>query len=79
MTENKIIEGVPESISRQQYLAMIEAVGFNVKKLRTLEFRADGVYATIKASGPDGRDVLERNEIAEHKVYVPVVDEPDAS
>jgi hypothetical protein len=72
----KQIDGVPESITRADYLALIESVGLDVKDLRSLEFRMDGIYAEVRARGADGKLVIDvgRDEMATHRIYIPVKD-----
>ena len=67
---------VPERISREAYVALIESLGLAVKDLRSLEFRMDGVYAEVYATGDDGRRIVapNANELVRHRVYIPVVD-----
>jgi hypothetical protein len=72
----KKIDGVPESITRAEYVALIESVGLDVKDLRSLEFRLDGIYADVYDRDDEGRlriDV-QRDEAIVNRVYIPVVD-----
>lgn len=71
------IDGIPETITRSQYLGLMTAVGLDVKKLTMLEFRMDGIYATVKASDENGRDIIDygRNEVVKHHVFIRVVDD----
>lgn len=68
------IEGVPESITRADYLSLVAAVGLDVSRVKQLEFRGDGIYATVFAAGPNGERVVEGTECVTHRVHVPVVD-----
>jgi hypothetical protein len=71
------VPGVPESITRAEYLALMASVGFSdLDHLRSLEFRADGVYAEVIAQDEAGRSLVDHaaNDVAVHKVYVPVKD-----
>lgn len=69
------INGVPESISRADYLRLIESIGLNPNRLTMLEFRMDGIYADVKAQHPvRGTDMVEGDEIATHRIYIRVVD-----
>lgn len=73
------IEGVPESIARADYLRLIESVGMDINRIRSLEFRADGVYVAVKARRPgENHDILTgdgfgSNECATHRIFIPVV------
>lgn len=72
----KQIQGIPESITREQYLAMISAAGFDVNDLRRLEFRMDGIYADVMERSDKGHPVVDeqRNEVVVNQVYIPVKD-----
>lgn len=68
------IAGVPESITREAYLALIAAAGLAPENLREIRFTANGIYATVYATNADGAKMLDGNDIAMHSVYIPVVD-----
>ena len=72
----KTITGVPESLTREQYVSLIESVGFDVKDLRTLEFRMDGIYAEVMDRDESGRLHLDaaRDEVVTNRVFIPVRD-----
>lgn len=72
----KTITVVPESITREQYLGMITAVGFDVKNLTMLEFRTDGIYADVYDVDENGKKHIDagRNELVKNRVYIPVKD-----
>lgn len=70
------IPGVPESITRTEYLALIEATGIDPKDVRKLEFRADGIYAEVHARSGNGSMMIASatDEIVIHRVFIPVVE-----
>ena len=72
----KTITGVPESLTREQYVSLIESVGFDVKDLRSLEFRMDGIYAEVMDRDESGRLHLDeaRDEVVTNRVFIPVRD-----
>lgn len=72
----KTIMAVPESLTREQYTSLISAVGFDVKSLRSLEFRMDGIYAEVMERDEAGHLVLDRDrdEVVINKVFIPVGD-----
>lgn len=74
---SKIIPGVPESITRAQYSALLEGLGFNFRQLQRLEFTMHGIRAEVIAVHPDGREVIDigANTIARHDIYIPVVED----
>lgn len=74
MTEYVKVDGVPESISRVDYLRLIESVGFKVKDLRSLEFTTNGIYAEAYATDAEGRLIADGDEAAVHRVFVRVED-----
>lgn len=76
----KTVNGVPESLTREQYTSLIAAVGFNVENLRKLEFRVEGVYAEVVERRPDGSFVIHSKDgtVAVNTVFIPIRDpEPD--
>lgn len=71
---SKVIEGVPDYISRDDYLNLIASVGFDVECLRSLTFGHDGIHAEVLETNPDGSARIEGDEIVVNKVYIPVRD-----
>lgn len=58
----KKIEGVPESITREQYLDLMRAAGFEPDDLYSLTFRPDGIYATALPRDPETGKRIPRTE-----------------
>lgn len=75
---SKVIEGVPESISRADYGRLIESVGLDPDQLRSLEFKPDGVYAEVVDVDAKGHVRFQGDEVVVNKVFVPVLDEDGA-
>jgi len=73
----KTIPGVPESLTREQYMSLVESVGFDGKYLRSLEFRIDGIYAEVFERNEKGNLVLDTklDEPVINRVYIPVRDD----
>ena len=71
----KAIDGVPESLTREQYVSLIESVGFEAKFLRSLEFRMDGIYADVMERGEGDGVLLDRgsDEVVMNRVFIPVL------
>lgn len=69
-----VVEAVPESITREQYVSLVSAVGFDVKDLKSLEFRQDGIYAEVYFRDEEGRMVIDQpaGDVVVNRVYVPV-------
>lgn len=78
----KTITAVPESITRADYLRLIESVGFEANRLRSLEFRRDGIYASVIEDPivfDEGTERVEEDGIrmadpAISRVFIPVKD-----
>lgn len=72
----KTISGVPESITRDQYLSLITSVGFTPEDLRDLQFTAEGIHATVFERAKDGtlRIDDEGTDIVTSTVFIPVED-----
>lgn len=72
----KTINEVPESITRADYLALMAAVGFEPKRLKSLRFEPFGIYAEVYHRNDDGKQVLDgpRGVPAIHQIYIPVKD-----
>lgn len=70
------IPGIPESITRDKYRTLLSAAGLVAEDLRSLEFRADGIYAEVLAKDESGRTRIDRanNEVVIHRVFIPVDD-----
>jgi hypothetical protein len=71
------ISGVPETIKRADYLAMIERLGLDYHHLVSLEFGRKAIYAEVFALNAEGKryeDPLARNALAKHRIVIPVED-----
>lgn len=71
---------VPETITREQYTALLRAAGFeNLRDLVSLEFTATGIYAVAFALDENGRryrdGAVGSNEPAKHRVHIRLVDD----
>jgi hypothetical protein len=73
-----IVPGVPETISRADYLRLVRSVGFETDELASLRFAYNGIYAVVYALDSDGRRFLDKTsgEPAVHTIFVRVVDPP---
>lgn len=72
----KTISGIPEFITREQYLAMIASAGFTPEGLLDLQFTAQGVNATVFERTDDGQLRIddEGTSIVTSTVFIPVKD-----
>lgn len=69
------IQGVPESITRQQYINLVAGAGFNPAHVQSLEFRMDGIYAVVHALTEGGTVRTDaQGEAFLHRIFVPVKD-----
>lgn len=72
------INGVPEFLTREQYLDMFRAVGFTPDNVQEVRMAADGVHAIVFYRDPEtGARVLDRSRYPtpgylKHRVFIPV-------
>lgn len=74
------IPGVPEFLTREQYLAPLRAIGFEPERLVEIRYARDGIHALVTATRPGLLDAYVdscRNDTYKHRVFIPVRDEPD--
>lgn len=70
---SKTIPGVPESITREQYIALHDAAGIDPRQTLELSFKADGIHATVFALNFDGKRAYDPNVgFAKHTIFIPV-------
>jgi len=83
---SKTIPGVPENISRADYIHLIESVGFDVDDVIELTFESGGIRASVAARNEQGHAYVGNltaegsNDfaIAKREVFIPVIDEVKA-
>jgi hypothetical protein len=66
------IEGVPEFLTRDQYLALFRSLGFVPEDISELRAAHDGVHALVFVRDADGK---RRYPGAKHRVFIPVRDD----
>lgn len=73
----KSIPGVPESLTREQFLSIFEAI--NVDPKETIELRAapDGITVVTVARTASGQLTIDGNDIIKNTVFIPVRDEEE--
>lgn len=82
----KKIEGVPESITRDEYLSLFRPFGLDPSNCASVELRPDGLYATVFALDDESKRKIDRvttsveNGIAiggyyKHRIFIPVASE----
>ncbi|ERI39188.1 hypothetical protein M707_02745 [Arthrobacter sp. AK-YN10] len=74
---SKTIPSVPESITRDAYVALFTSLGIDAMNTKELSFRPDGVYATVFERTENGALVIDEIEgcAVKNVVYIPVEDE----
>lgn len=76
----KQISGVPESLTREEYLSLFRAVGIDPARALSLRFLADGVEAVVFAVDEQGKKILANDNEdldagsgwAKHTIHIPV-------
>lgn len=70
------ITGVPESITRKDYLKLVRSIGIDPLDLVSLKFLQNGIYATVMLKDEKGdRYLTSENAVATHAIFIKVVDE----
>ncbi|QDG65848.1 hypothetical protein NIBR502772_06120 [Pseudarthrobacter sp. NIBRBAC000502772] len=74
---SKVIEGVPESITRAAYIKLFESIGIDPRQTLEISLKADGVYATVFALNEESIRTIDNagNGFNKHIIYIPVKDE----
>lgn len=71
---SKEISGVPESLTRAEYVSLFESVGIAPNRTIELSFRPNGIYATVFVLDDNGAKMLDGQDLAKHSIYIPVED-----
>lgn len=85
----KKIEGVPESITRDEYLSLFRAFGLDPSNCQSVEMKQDGVYATVFALDGESKRSIDsvttsvEDGIAvggyyKHRIFIPVAGKESA-
>ena len=69
------IAGVPEAISREAYISLVRSLGLDPYQVVDLECHPEGVYAVVFTLDVEGKRMVEGEEFAKHKIWIPVVDD----
>lgn len=77
---SKTIQCVPDSISRADYIAMIERCGFDPNNIASLTFEANGIHAVVFERNADGMRFFAdmttgEGGYAKRDAFIPVRDE----
>lgn len=70
------ITGVPEKISRAEYLRLIEMTGFELGDIMSLVFHTNSIEAVVIARDAAGKCYAQpdTNDVALHHISIPVED-----
>lgn len=71
------IPGVPEFLTREQYLAPLRMCGFEPERLVEIRYSRDGIHALVVATGEDGLALFDDSGVIKHRVFIPVRDDDD--
>lgn len=74
------IPGIPESIPRKEYVAILEPLGLNLNDLVELHFRYAAVEAEVWALNAEGKRFLTTDDdgnevVAKHHIIIPIKDD----
>jgi predicted HAD superfamily Cof-like phosphohydrolase len=74
---SKTIEGVPDFLTREQYLAPLVAIGLDPETVLEVRYANDRVHAVVAATFPDGsrRPDPASNGLYKHRIFIPVRDD----
>jgi hypothetical protein len=75
----KTTNAVPESISRDDYLALIVSVGIDPNEVMSLTFKPDAIEAVVVQRDENGDMIpnarlCEPHTVLTHSIIIPVVD-----
>lgn len=79
------IQGVPQSIPREQVLDLIGSLGFDPRELASLRFEPGGVYAEVYADARPRRTgftkawrfTADGETAATHRICIPITDDKE--
>lgn len=79
---SKTIEGIPDFLTREQYLSIFEAAGLTPNRVIEMRMAHDGVHALVIALDADGNRILAtgpagRAHYEKHRIFIPVRDDAD--
>jgi len=72
----KTIHGVPESLTREQFTALIRSFGFTPESISELRIDPTGVHVTAFEFNEDGTRFIgpDGSAYAKHTIHIPVID-----
>lgn len=72
------VKDVPEAISRDGVIALVESLNIDPTNLQELRIDADGIWATVFATDAAGHRIPVRSDaalagaFAKHTIYIPI-------
>lgn len=72
----KLIEGVPETITRAQLCEMLEIIGIDPKTTFSVHMDVDGILAKVFALDAAGKKQVGMDSMLTHTIHIKIVDEP---
>jgi len=74
-TRAEQLAGIPETITREAYLALVRGAGFEIDDLVSLRFNAHSIEAVVFALDSEGKPYPgDHDEAAVHQISIKVVD-----
>lgn len=71
------IPGIPDSIPRARIVELVEALGLDIRDLRSFSVTVHAIEAEMFARNEQGHRCLDGEDIAIHRIVIPIRDEPD--
>lgn len=73
----KRIPGIPESLTRAEFVSIFEAINVDPTEATELRVAPDGITVTVVARMANGRLAIDGNSIIKNTVFIPVRDEEE--
>jgi hypothetical protein len=77
-TPSKKIPGVPETISRDDYVRLIASVGLEPSQVLSICFHATHIEAVVFERDVDNKKIVGHDGFLKHTISIPVIDEKEA-
>jgi hypothetical protein len=71
------IPGIPDSIPRSRVVELVEALGLDIRDLRSFSVNRHAVQAEVFARNEQGHPYMDGEDIAIHRITIPIRDEAD--
>lgn len=74
---SKTIAGIPDYITREQYLDLFAACGVEPRQVVELRMAHDGIHVLVFALDEHGNRIAGRDGYEKHRIFIPVRDAGD--